>query len=221
MTPRVSPFDEPGDNQDEQDNQPSSTSWRAHYDSEGHWTACFANCLDSAQTSITKQLKKQLWSYGAFPGIKFANKLHLRHQVAKAFMRGRYEACRSTKVTWSGCLDTLMEASKRDKEEIISSYDGRELTKVAWSGIATTIKDSQGAIVALRIAVPEFYIQVLKDTDGLLPARPPKSSEHGVHSKWHCTLWADYADHPYMSAHFLEDGEAACAWLKSNTPLFR
>ena len=46
-------------------------------------------------------------------------------------MRGRYEARPSTKVTWSGCLDTLMEASKRDKEEIISSYDGRELTKVA------------------------------------------------------------------------------------------
>lgn len=221
MTPRVSPFEELGDNQDEQDTQPSSTSWRAHYDSEGHWTACFAECPDWAQTSITKQLKKQLWSYGSFPGIKFANKLQLRDQVAKAFMRGRYEARRSTKVTWSGCLDTLMEASKRDKEEIISSYDGRELTKVAWSGKATTIKDSQGAIVALRIAVPEFYIQVLEDTDGSLPARPPKSSERGAHIKRHYALWADYADHPYMSAQFLEDGEAACAWLKSNTPLFR
>ena len=113
-----------------------------------------------------------------------------------------------------------MEASKRDKEEIISSYDGRELTKVACSGKATTIKDSQGAIVALRIAVPEFYIQVLEDMDGSLPARPPKSSERGAHIKRHYALWADYADHPYMSAHFLEDGEAACAWLKSNTPLF-
>ena len=93
-------------------------------------------------TSITKQLKKQLWSYGSFLGIKFANKLHLRDQVAKAFMRGRYEARQSTKVTWGGCLDTLMEASKRDKAEIISSYDGRKLTKVAWSGKATTMKDS-------------------------------------------------------------------------------
>ena len=156
-----------------------------------------------------------------FSGIKFANKLQLRDQVAKAFMRGRYKARRSTKVTWSGCLDTLMEASKRDKEEIISSYNGRELTKVAWSGTATTIKDSQGAIVALQIAVPEFYIQVLADTDGSLPARPPKSSERGTHIKSHYALWADYADHPYMSAQFLEDGEAACAGLKSNTPLFR
>ena len=154
MTPRVSLFEEPGDNQHEQDTQPSSTSWRAHYDSEGHWTPCFAKCLDWAQTSITTQLKKQLWSYCSFPVIKFANKLHLRDQVAKAFMRGRYKARRSTKVTWCGCLDTLMEASKWDKEEIICSYDRRELTKVAWSGKATTIKDSEGEIVALRIAVP-------------------------------------------------------------------
>ena len=114
-----------------------------------------------------------------------------------------------------------MEASKRDKEEINSSYDGRELTKVACSGKATTIKDSQGVIVALQIAVPGFNIQVLEDTDGSLPARPPKSSERGAHIKRHYALWADYADHLYMSAQFLEDGEAACAWLKSNTPLFR
>ena len=114
-----------------------------------------------------------------------------------------------------------MEASKRDKEEIIPSYDGRELTKVTWSGKATTIKDSQGAILALRIAVPDFYIQMLEDTDGSLPARPPKPSERGAHIKRHYTLWADYADHPYMSANFLEDGEAVCAWLKSNPTLLR
>ena len=77
MTPGVSPFEEPRDNQDEKDTQPSSTSWRAYDDSEGHWTACFAECPDWAQISITKQVKKQLWSYGSFPGIKFANKLHL------------------------------------------------------------------------------------------------------------------------------------------------
>ena len=220
MAPRVSPFQEPGDNQDEQDTQASSTSWRAHYDPEGHWTAYFAECSDWALTSITKQLKIQLWRYGSFLGIKFANKLHLRDQVAKAFRRGRYEARQSTKVTWSACLDTLMEASKRDKEAIISSYNGQELTKVACSGKATTIKDSQEAIVALWIAVPEFYIEVLEDTDGSLPARPSKSSQRGPHIKGDYALWVDYADHPYMSAHFLEDGEAGCAWLKSNTPLF-
>ena len=114
-----------------------------------------------------------------------------------------------------------MEAFKWDKEEIISTYNGRELTKVAWSGKATTIKDSQETIVALGIAVPEFYIQVLEDTDGCLPTRPPKSFERIAHIKRHDALWADYADHPYMSVQFLEDGEAACAWLKSNTPLFR
>ena len=58
MTPRVSPFEELGDNQDEQDTQPSSISLQAHYDSEGPWTACFAECPDWAQTSITKKLKK-------------------------------------------------------------------------------------------------------------------------------------------------------------------
>ena len=221
MTPRVSPFKEPKDNQDGQDTLPSSTSWRADYDSEGHWTTCFAECPDWAQTSITKQLKTQLWSYGSCPGIKFATQPHLRDQVAKAFILVRYEWRSSTKVTWSGCLDTLMEATKRDKEEIISSYNGRELTKVAWSGKATTIKDSQRAIVALRTAVPEFYIQVREDTDGSLPARPPTSCERRAHIKRHYALWADYSDHPYMSTHFLEDGEAACVWLRSNTPLFR
>lgn len=99
-------------------------------------------------------MKKQLWSYGGLLRVSFANKPELKDQVAKSYTQGRFEACRSTKVTWNECPGILMAALKREKEEIISSHKGRTFTKIAWGGKPTTIKYSRGAKMIFICYVP-------------------------------------------------------------------
>ena len=122
---------------------------------------------------------------------RFSKQYELKEGVAKSYMARRFVAGHSVKVIWKGSLDTLMTMSTREKAEVISAARVEEFSKTAATAKPIVIKDSQGAILTLRITALASYIRTLQETDRSPPARPPKPDKRGSHIKTHYAVWAD------------------------------
>lgn len=141
---------------------------------------------------------------------RFSKQYELKEEVAKSYMARRFVAGHAVKVIWKGSLDTLMTMSKREKAEVIPAARVEEFSKTAATAKPMVIKDSQGAILTLRITAPASYIRTLQETDRSLPARPPSPTNEEATSRliMLCGRMCE-SSHPYLSEELLEDGEAA------------
>jgi len=76
-------------------------------------------------------------------------------------------------------------------------------------------------ILAFRLCIPTTFQTTLCVTKHLLLQLAEKSRRRGDYKTRNYCLWADYANHPYLSGDLLQDGKASTEWLTAQAPLFK
>ena len=109
----------------------------------------------------------------------------------------------------------LWKANQDVEENMLPSF---KTIDTSYSEVA--IRDLDGVLLALRVDLPDAYIDILNSSHLILPVRPPKVGKRGEYTTRHYALWADYSHHPYMSSEYIEDGQAGRTWVQNNKPLF-
>ena len=209
------------------------------YNADGKWTGTFLQCPKNHKKVIEAQIRRNVWSRGHFPGVMFSKEYPLEEEVSKEYMNWKYYARKAYRNKWVGHFKQLLEMDKEEQkqaippivqrkwkqnEEVYESDLPSDFQKILSLSSQIVIETSRQpmTILAFRIPVPTKFIVTLRQTDGILPKRPPVLSNHGDYTRRHYALWADDpSKHPHMSKDFLEDGKAAQDWLSSNAPLFQ
>lgn len=228
----------------------TSPAFFTYWDKNGVWSGGYTHCPKACKARIDYHIEKRLWNYGHFPGVRFSPQNPLRNAVAKVYMEWYYISRRVHKVDWNGTIEQLVNMTKRDQQTVIpenirtkwnAATDREALVTESdlpkdfhtisrefmdrsnttlLPMIIRTIK-APNTLVAFRIPIPQHLIDVLKQSDSLLPIHKATGNQRGNHRIRHYALWSVYSKHPYMSSEFLQDGNAAHEWLAANIPLFQ
>ncbi|KAF8415100.1 hypothetical protein BGX38DRAFT_1246454 [Terfezia claveryi] len=167
------------------------------------------------------QIGRNAWARGDFGSIP-SGQHGFKDAVAKKYMEFQYHLRKAKRVK---CSMSLKELQTMPSKTIAKCMPKDILTKLYASSlqrpplILAGRKDKK--ILAFRIRIPATFLTTLKETKHLLPAHAEASGRRGEYKTRNYCLWAKYADHPYMSANLLEDGEGAKEWLSAQAPLFK
>ncbi|KAF8451390.1 hypothetical protein BGX38DRAFT_1183099 [Terfezia claveryi] len=195
----------------------------------------FANCSKRVQGVLIYQIGRNAWARGDFGSIP-SGQHGFKDAVAKKYMEFQYHLRKAKRVKCSMSLKELQTMpsktiakcmpkdilTKFKQRHPITDEDLKDFTRHPSSVhplILAGRKDKK--ILAFRIRIPATFLTTLKETKHLLPAHAEASGRRGEYKTRNYCLWAKYADHPYMSANLLEDGEGAKEWLSAQAPLFK
>ena len=208
----------------------------AFMNSEGQWMGTFADCSKKVQGRLNAQIAQKGWHKKDFIGSPHEQtafkdavaRTYMTWQLTQSHVAKRVHACMN--------LKALLDMSQRQQKGVVpptirhqfetgtvpSDIVFLNFTRYPSTPEPLVIlgrKDKQ--VLALRVRIPMHFIQMLKDTSHLVPRRRQSSTPRGEYETRNYCLWADYADHPYLSADLLTDGEFAKEWLEAQAPLFR